>query len=562
MAQEPDIQRRAVLGLMAGAPLARSAGTGMLASTPGTLGSLAVGPALLAVAPAVHAAVPTDRITVMYRRESAQAPGRLEPVVQAATLALESEFRKRRLRVLQPSADVYQLLDQGQGVVITFATDAGFSLVFSAYADMRPLAGQDSGMAEVRLATRVFVGRNILFADEGRGQMVTRLEPATREFGIRRALEAAARRAAIDVAEKAATELEALTPERINDMVGAESTSTTTAQVVAVPASLQPVAAVVAPPPLPTGAASPSTPPPLPAPAPAPATAPAPAAAQSPAPSPVPGAAMKAPSNRYAVVVGMSSYASVREANKGWPIPDLPGVSRDTDFVVDSLGKLGYQKDRMTVLRDKQATSTALRGAIKALAGKVQSDDAVMIFISGHGADKDESTSGFGMPVLADHRAKDPGSLDFWELQSFVKNLRGRVVWINDTCHSGGAATNVTSVVVSSRGVTAKVGVKGPDAATVAGNAAPGQDFAILTACMPSELSLETADGGLFTTSLFKELVRTKGQVALGQVFADTVAKQVIDQSRTMCKSPGLCGSNPQQTPVMAFNGNGAQFRL
>lgn len=524
MDQNADLLRRSVLSLVAAAPLL---GTAARVGLTGTL---------LSAVPAVQATVPTNVITVMYRKESPQAPGRLEPVTQAATLALEAEFLKRGLRVMQPSAEIYQLLDQGQGVVITFATDAGFSLLFSAYADVRPAPGQDAGTAEVRLSTRVFVGRQVLFADEGRGQMFTRLDPANREFGMRRALELAARRAAADVAEKASAQLQALTLERINELVGAHQTSTTTSQVMLLPAA--------------------ATPPPLAQPAGAPVALPAlPAAA-------TPGSPQSAPRNRYALVVGMSNYGIVRESNKNFPISDLPGVARDTSFVVESLSKLGYARERMTVLRDRQATGTAVRGAIKELAGRVQADDAVVIFISGHGADKDESTSGFGMPVLADFRSGDPAALDFWELQSFVKNMRGRVVWINDTCHSGGAATDVASVVVSSKGVSAKVGVKGPDAFTVAGNAAPGQDFAILTACAPSELSLETAEGGLFTTSLFKALVNFKGQLPLGQVFANTVAQQVIEQSRTMCKSANLCGPNPQQTPVMAFNGKGAEFRL
>ena len=513
-----DLQRRQVLSLAA-APL--------------TAG-------LAAWAPVVQAAVPTDQITVMYRRESDQAPVRTEPVVQAATLALEREFKKRGLKVLQPSADVYKLLDQGQGVVVTFAPDAGFSLVFSAYADVRPVPGQEAGIGEVRLATRVFVGRHILVADEGRGQMFTRLEPAVREFGMRRALDVAAQKAAADVAEKAMSQLQELTPERVAELSGSPVGSAPTAQVVAVPAALKP--------PSPVSAA------PLAAPVASATAPPAPAVAAQPAP-------MAAPRNRYALVVGMSNYASVRAANNNAPIGDLPGVAKDTSFVVDALGQLGFTGERVTVLRDAQATGTALRGVIKSLATKVQPEDAVVIFISGHGADKDESASGFGMPVLADFRLRDPAALDYWELQSFVKNLRGRVVWVNDTCHSGGAATNVASVVVGGQGIKVNMAVRGPDAATVANQAGMGQDFAILTACAPNELSLETAEGGLFTTTLFKALLQTKGQVPLGQLFAENVAATVVERSRQLCKS-GVCDRNPQQTPIMAFNGNGAAFRL
>jgi Caspase domain len=505
-----DLQRRQLLGLVSATPLA----AGLAAWAP--------------AAQAAQAPVPTDLITIMYRRESEQAPARTEPVVQAATLALEREFKKRGLRVLQPTAEVYKLLDQGQGVVLTFAPDAGFSLVFSAYADVRPVPGQEAGIGEVRLATRVFVGRHILVADEGRGQMFTRLEPAVREFGMRRALELAAQKAATDVADKAMSQLRDLTPERINELAGVPPGSAPTAQTVPLPQALKPVSA----------------------------------SALSAAPMrPVTAVPLSAPRNRYAVVVGMSNYAGVRAANKHAGITDLPGVAKDTTFVVDSLGKLGFASERITVLRDSQATGTALRSVIKSLAAQVQPDDAVLIFISGHGVDKDESASGFGMPVLADYRLRDPAALDFWELQSFVKNLRGRVVWINDTCHSGGAATNVASVVVSGQGVQASVGLRGPDAATVAGQAGAGQDFAILTACAPNELSLETAEGGLFTTTLFKALVQTKGQVPLGQLFADNVAATVVERSRQLCKS-GACDKNPQQTPIMAFNGNGAAFRL
>jgi uncharacterized caspase-like protein len=166
------------------------------------------------------------------------------------------------------------------------------------------------------------------------------------------------------------------------------------------------------------------------------------------------------------------------------------------------------------------------------------------------------------MPVLADYRPGDPSALDFWELQSFAKNLRGRVLWINDTCHSGGAATNVASVVVSGSGVQAKLDVKGPHAPTVAGSAAPGQDFAILTACAPSEISWEDQDGGVFTTRLFRQLLATGGRLPLARVFAEQVHGQVIERSRQICRAKGNCAQYPQQTPVMAYQGNAHLIRF
>lgn len=541
-----------------------------------------VGAMALTLAQRVQAAVPTNVVTVLYRRESPQAPSRLEPAVQAATLALEREFINRGFRVIQPTAQVYGLLDQGNGVVVTFAEDAGFSLVYSAYADVRPVPGQEAGIAELRLSTRIFVGRHMLVADEGRGQMFTRLEPHNREFGMRRALELAANRAAADLAGKASAQLQQLTPERINQLVGDKPSSATTAQVVPVPAPGAPLVAPgtgsspgmpVAPPALQPGGATapapapspmappglPSAPPPL-APAPAP-VAPAPAPVAPLPASPSMAAELPAPRKRFALVVGMADYSSVRAAGING-ISDLAGVEKDTRFVLNSLPKMGFSGDNITVLRNRDATGAAVRNTIKTFASRVSADDMVMIFIAGHGASKEASVSGFGMPILADFRPGDPNALDFWELQSYIKNLRGRVVWINDTCHSGGAAQDVSTVVVSASGVTASKDVRGPEASSVASDAGRGQDFAILTACNPSELSLENAEGGLFTTALFRELVANQGRMPLANLFAERVHLKVVDQSQKLCRSHNICDKNTQMTPTMAYNGRGHLVRL
>jgi hypothetical protein len=521
--------------------------------------------------------VPTDRVTVLYRRESERAPTRLDPTVQMATLALEDEFLKRRFRVLQPSAEVYRLLDQGQQLIITFAEDAGFSMVFSAYRDLRPTPGQEAGIAEVRLSARVFVGRHILVAEEGRGQMFTRLEPAVREFGERRAMEVAARKAAADLADKTERRLRALTAAELAQLIGSTPTSTTQGTDVGLPsgpAGGGMVGIPEAPPAFP-GAGLPLAPPSFsPAPAPAlppapvmpPAPHPAPSLSPSPAPAAVPqpppdlqsaAASLGRPKNRHALVIGMSSYESVRR--QGVQIGDLAGVKRDVDFVVDSLRGLGYQGERLRVLRDAEATSGALRGELKRLRASVGPDDQLVLFISGHGGDREFSASGFGTPLLADYKPNDPGLLDFWELQSLVKNLPCRVAWINDTCHSGGATESVQSVVVSSRGVGLQGTVRGPDAGTVARSAAPGQDFAIITAAAAHELSWEQGDGGVFTTTFFKALRASKGEMPIGQLFAEQVQREVVERSKKICKETRQC---QQQTPLFAYGGRGHALRL
>lgn len=551
------LNRRAVLAL-GGAPLlpaARLLPAAALLASPGT----------------AHAAVRTDLVTVLYRPATADAPNRLDPAVQAAILALEKAFVDGGFKVQQPSAAIYALMDQGAGVVVTFAQDAGYSLVFSAYKNLRPSPGQDAGTAEVRLEARVIVGRSVLAAETGRGQMFTNLEPAVREFGERRAMELAARRAAASLAEKTVDRLKELTAEQLTALVG-DAPSSTSAQEVkppppgSVPAAVpadnssrpdQMPALPAGPTPGPTPGTTPS---PVPQPTPAPGSA-APPVPAPPIPAPSPGTPLPAPRQRWALVVGMSDYSSVR-ANGVQGIKDLPGVARDTRMVAQTLQQLGFANEQMAVLTDAQATGTAMRGKLKQLAQRVQPDDVVLIFISAHGGNKDFSPSGFGMPILADYRDNDPSSLDFWELQSLARNLPGRVVWINDTCHSGGAAANITSVVVGAAGVTASRDVRGPDAMAVARGAAAGQDFAILTASSPQEISWETAEGGLFTSRLFGALKRTGGQVPFGQLFAEQVQAGVVETSKQICQRANACREHPQQTPIMAYGGNGHLIRL
>ncbi|MCE2917381.1 MAG: caspase family protein [Rubrivivax sp.] len=587
----PDPARRDALGLIAAqaaAPLL-PAGLRLVQWPLVAAGAVAAG----ATAGGAAAQVATDSITVLYRPESAQAPNRLDPTVMTATRELEAAFIGRGFRVMQAPAGIYTLMDQGQGVVVTFAADAGFTLVFSAYADVRPQPGQEAGIAEVRLAARVFVGRNILVAEEGRGRMAMRLEAHNREFGMRAGLELAAKRSAQELAGKVSGALRALTPQQLAQMAPGRAPAALTATVVGLPppggspapSTLAPAAPgmPMAPPPLGTpGATAPGIAPPpfVPGPAPAPAAPmpapamPAPAPAPKPAPAVVapappslpaqptqPAQALPAPRNRFALVVGMSDYGVVRRGGTQG-VTDLPGVKNDVANVNATLRGLGFAGDRIRTFTNEQSTGGAVRGALKEIAGQSQADDLVLIYFAAHGIDKDSSTSGFGMPVLADFKPGDPGNLDFWELQSFAKNLRGRVLWINDTCHSGGAATNVTSVVVSSRGVTAARNVRGPDAQVVDSNAAPGQDFAILTACSPSEISWEdtSTGGGLFTTALFRDIAQTKGQVPLARLFAEQVQSTVIAKSKEICKRQKC--DHPQQTPTMAYNGQGHLIRL
>lgn len=494
----------------------------------------------LTVWPGPSTAAANDVISVLYRKDRPDAPTRLDPAVQAATLTLENDLGQRGLRVLQPSAATYELMDRGPAVVVSFAPDAGFSMVFSAMRSTRPMAGMDKIIGEVILRARVFVGHSIVLAEEARGTMAADARPEVREFAEKRSLEQAAQSAARRLADTVARRLLALTPadvDRYSQLVPGKVSGTAVA--------------------LPTTQA--------PAPAPAPVAAP-PVSPPPASPNPPATEAWPAPRKRFALVVAVSDYSAVR-ARMGSAGPgDLPGVAVDRRNLQAGLKGLGFLPENITVLADAQATGAAVREHLGRLVATATPDDLVFIAFAAHGAAANFAPSGFGMPVLSDFTGRPgDGALDFWQLQSLVGNLPARrTVLVVDTCHSGGVTGMMVNVVVSSRGLALQPGTVSPEPERIAqAQAKSGPDgnaFAILAAARPEESSLEDGGGGgLFTTHLLKALAARRGQMPLEQVFREHVEKQVITESRTMCQRMRTC---TVQTPMFAFKGAGNMIRL
>lgn len=521
--------------------------------------ALAAAPLAARLAPALALAgtslsaqtVPTDTITVLYRRDTVNGPTRLDPAVQAAALALEDEFAKRGFRVVQPSAQVSEMLDQGPAIAVTFAPDAGFSMLFSVFKSMRPMPGMDKGLAEVILRCRVFVGHSILVAEEGKGMMAASTAADVREFAERRSAEQAAQRAAGALADKVARRLKALAPADIERMASLTLPPGPTFQAIALPPE----------PPKP-----PAPPPVAAAPAPA-AVAPAAAAAPAPVAAAAPAVAasvpLPAPARKFALVIAVSDYSAVRQRLGGQGPSDLKGVAVDRRNLMAGLQSIGFPAENVQVLADAQATSASVREHLGKLVAATRSEDLVLIAISAHGAPANEVPSGFGMPVLSDFSRDNRNAIDFWQLQSMVRNMPAqRTVLVVDTCHSGGAA-GMMSAVVSPQGVSVQQqGAVTPEPARMA-QAAQGEStraFAVLAASRPEEYSLEdSSGGGLFTSRLVRGLQTSKGEQALEGLFREHVEKQVIAESQVICKRMGNCKG---QTPMFAFSGRGNQIRF
>jgi hypothetical protein len=460
-------------------------------------------------------AVPLDKISVLYRRNSPDELARSEPAVQAALRRLEGLLSRSGYQVMSPTAEMLALMEQGPSFALTFAPDAGLTLVVSAQPGRHDSALHHGQTALFALQGQVLVGRRVLSSEDVMGDQYAQtddgspLPPPVQ----RRALEHAAIKAADALGAKTLANLKALSPEKLQAELASQ---------------FQPL-------PPPTAVAG-----------------------QGPVP---PGTPLAPARNRWALIVAVADYARVKPAPQG-PWGNLNGPRLDAAQVQRTLKGLGYPDQNVTVLLDQHATSRSVREALKRLVAQVGPDDNVVLFFSCHGCDKHFSPSGYGMPVLSDFSPGDSNNIDFWELQSAVGNLRGRVVWINDTCHSGGAAQRGASVVVSSKGLSVVREVRGPDPELMAQRLGSAADVLIATSSSANEVSWETSTGGVFTQLLLDAVRRTSGRVPLSRLFKDEVHARVVEQSRRICQQLGVCAAHPQQTPRLAFGGRGDQLML
>jgi hypothetical protein len=527
--------------------------------------------ATLAMLPeaALAGRIPTDVMTILYRKEAPEAPSRLDPTIQAATRSLEKELINRNYRIQQTPPDVLKALDKSANVIVTFAPDAGLSMVFSVYRNLRPDPGVNVAAAEVAISARVFVGSSLLSVEEGRSVMRTNVDDKVKEFGERRAMELAAERAASSLVSQIDKRLRSLSPEQIASY--AEISDVDSTQIIDLPAPPAPPAPVAAPTPAP-GAQPTVTLPAKPPVASLPAPAPTPGAPAQPyivVPPTVPGATpMERPAQRHAILIGVSDYSYVRQINRG-SANDLPGVPTDINNVKATFGRLGFEPQNISVLFNRDATIAQVRSTIDRVAAKAGPNDLIAIYISGHGSPVDGKRQGMAMPIFYDFSMAQRNSApDFQELLDMLtRSPADRFVMILDTCHSGGAALNQAVVVISARGASIGKSNGGASTGLLSRTVNGSRNVAILAASRPDESAIDggAAGGGLFTRFLTRGLLAAPGQDVLRDVIERRVAPPVIDESRRTCEGWARQG-NPcatgQQTPTLGFSGRGDMIRM
>ncbi len=223
----------------------------------------------------------------------------------------------------------------------------------------------------------------------------------------------------------------------------------------------------------------------------------------------------------YGVVVGVSRYGNAS-------IPKLTFADKDAqDFsaFLKTQNRL-FREIHLTTLLNEQATCTEVKKQLHYGLRRAGKDDTIVLFLSGHGSD-DPTTPGeyFFLPYDADPQFLEATAVNLTQMKFMQRLDSRRIVFIADTCHSGGFSTG---------------GRKGaePSLNHLMRRFKESEGRVILSSARPDEYSLENQNlgNGVFTYYLLEGL---KGKADLngdGVVTLKEAYDYVYEQTRKETK--------------------------
>jgi uncharacterized caspase-like protein/peptidoglycan/xylan/chitin deacetylase (PgdA/CDA1 family) len=135
--------------------------------------------------------------------------------------------------------------------------------------------------------------------------------------------------------------------------------------------------------------------------------------------------------NSWAILVGIDEY-------KKWP--HLQYAVRDAEGVRQVLvQKFGFSPERVTALKNEQATRAGILGAFHDL--RPQPNDRIFVFFAGHGATRKLSSGrdlGYIVPYDADPDNLALDAIPMTEIQNIAESLPAKhELFVMDACYSG-----------------------------------------------------------------------------------------------------------------------------
>jgi hypothetical protein len=251
--------------------------------------------------------------------------------------------------------------------------------------------------------------------------------------------------------------------------------------------------------------------------------------------------------SRSALIVGVGTY-SVPE------IPPLPGVAVDMASARAIANAMGIADQRITVLRDAQATKQGVLDALEQLAASTTEGGRVFIYFSGHGTRWYEPTIAGCKEGLLSFDYKTIANEEIAQRTRRISEVADKVVVLFDACHSDGvsgsrARNPAVTRSIASGAVTAKFFLKGgadADACAKPSNVktrgllaestrlgALSENFVQITSSRADEVSFDSDKGGLATQAvrdcLLGKAVDRDGSGAVAIHDVEHCAQQIVE---------------------------------
>lgn len=160
--------------------------------------------------------------------------------------------------------------------------------------------------------------------------------------------------------------------------------------------------------------------------------------------------------NRHALIISIGRYADPR-------VIELPGTRIDRQSATQMARAMQVPPGQITYLQDEQATAAALRGALKALAERVQPGDRVFIHYSGHGTRLPDPQTGGCVEALmpfdgnpSELSASVISNHEMADLLAPITRKTDKLFVMYDACHSGGVAMAARTRAVKLGGLRPK----------------------------------------------------------------------------------------------------------
>ena len=274
-------------------------------------------------------------------------------------------------------------------------------------------------------------------------------------------------------------------------------------------------------------------------------------------------AASQAAERHHALIIGVGQYASASEASP------LPGVPRDMATARSMALAMGVPAQRITELRDANATKANIVAALERLRRVAGSGDRVFVYFSGHGTSYNTSQGcQEGLLPYTPGRYTLDDVISETELASYTSRISeksDKAVVMIDACFSGGLGASRTRSLAGAPDIRPKFVARGGEACGVPVNqrltrsfapamqrlGVPEQNFVQISAANYNEVSWDNEQlGGIATYSLgqcllgdAKDLNRS-GAITLDEIRQCAQAK--LDTLMAPHKSAGMLPSTIQ----------------